>query len=305
MIVDMLRAKGIVDRHLGAGISHKNGETSYFCPFCNHHKRKLQVNLTTNKWHCWVCECRGLSVASLLRKSNAPYELVVGVRDLYGESSNNSKHKYTRELTSLPEHYKPLHIPQKTPAYKQALHYATIKRGLSTIDILRYQIGYCESGPYAGMLIVPSYDENNNLNFYVGRSFYKEDISHKIPPISKDIVVFENQINWKEPIIVVEGVFDAISTKRNAIPLIGKTLPSTLKSKIISRTKKIYLALDKDALKTTITHAEYFIQNGVDVYLVELSGKDPNEVGYLGMLQCVEQAKKLTFLELVGIKLSL
>lgn len=307
MTLDLLQVKTILDKHLGNGVSHKNGETSYFCPFCNHYKRKLQINLTSQKWHCWVCESRGLTVSSLLRKSNAPFESLAKIREIYGESNFNSKSWISsRELVSLPEDYKPLHVPQKTPAYKQALHYATIKRGLSAVDILKYQVGYCDSGPYAGMLIVPSYDENNNLNYYVGRSFYKEEIPHKNPPVSKDIVPFENQINWKEPVIIVEGVFDAISTKRNAIPLIGKKILGNLRSKILTKgVRKIYLCLDRDAFKDSVREVEYFLNNGIEVYLIQLAQKDPNEAGYPTMVDAIQRAKKVDFFDLVQYKMGI
>jgi hypothetical protein len=42
--------------------------------------------------------------------------------------------------------------------------------------------------------------------------------------VSRDIIGFELFINWNVPIILCEGVFDAIAIKRNAIPLLGKTI---------------------------------------------------------------------------------
>ena len=44
--------------------------------------------------------------------------------------------------------------------------------------------------------------------------------------------MFENQINWDEPITLVEGVFDAMAVKRNAIPILGKFIPKTLNDSI-------------------------------------------------------------------------
>lgn len=307
MTIDLLQAKSIIDGHLGNGVAHKNNEVSYFCPFCNHYKRKLQVNLINQKWHCWVCESKGLTISSLLRKSNAPFESISKIKELYGESRYTTRQSsHLKVLVSLPENYKPLHIPNNTPAYKQALHYATVRRGLSAVDILRYRIGYCDEGPYAGMLIVPSFDENNNLNFYIGRSFYKEERVHKLPPVSKDIVVFENQINWKEPIILVEGAFDAISTKRNAIPLIGKKILGNLKIKLLTKgVRKLYICLDSDAIKDSVGEVEYFLNNGLEVYLVQLPGKDPSEVGYDKMIEVIDKAKKIDFLDLIQLKMVL
>ena len=41
------------------GIEAKGPELIFYCPFCNHYKRKLQVNVDTQQWHCWVCDVKG------------------------------------------------------------------------------------------------------------------------------------------------------------------------------------------------------------------------------------------------------
>ena len=43
------------------------------CPFCHHHKPKLEVNFTENKqgnnpWQCWVCGKRGKTIKSLFKQ---------------------------------------------------------------------------------------------------------------------------------------------------------------------------------------------------------------------------------------------
>ena len=45
------------------------------------------------------------------------------------------------------------------------------RRGVTSLEIIKYQIGYCEEGPYKHKVIVPSYDEYGMLNYFVGRSF--------------------------------------------------------------------------------------------------------------------------------------
>lgn len=309
MTINLLQAKHIIDEHLGSGVSHKkSGEISYYCPFCNHHKRKLQVNLNTQKWHCWTCDQKGREIGSLLKKSNAPLHQYKKIKEIYGESTINKNigQNFSREIVGLPEHYKPLYINQGTPDYKNALHYILNVRKLTPMDVLRYQVGYCEEGPYAGMVIIPSFNEANMINYYVGRSYYDNaTIKHKNPPVSKDIIGFENQINWKEPIVIVEGAFDAIATKRNAIPLFGKIVPYVLRSKIVTHSKKIYIALDKDAFKSSIKEIEYFMNNGIEVYYVELPEKDPGELGYHKMVECVNLSKPVDFFKLMTLKLTI
>jgi DNA primase len=306
MTINLLQAKQILDKHLGTSDSHRNNEISYYCPFCNHYKKKLQVNLSTQKWHCWVCDNKGQTIGSLLRKSNAPIETLHKIKDIYGESRIPVVYEPGREIVSLPTGYKPLYEKQNTPDYRNALHYVMKQRGLSAMDILRYQVGYCEEGPYAGMIVIPSFDSNNNLNYYVGRSYYKSTITHKNPPVSKDVIGFENQINWKEPIVIVEGAFDAIATKRNAIPLFGKKILSNLRARILTeKVKTIYLALDGDAFADSVKEIEYFLNNDIKVGLISLPGKDPSEVGYVSMVDAIANAKRVDFFDLVKFKMLL
>lgn len=307
MMINLIQARHVLDDHLGTSIQHKkSGEVSYYCPFCNHYKPKLQVNLNTQKWHCWVCDNKGQTITSLLKKSNALSQTHKKIKEIYGDSNFIGKTDI-REVVGLPEAYKPLYIPQNTPDYRNALHYVMNVRKVSPIDILRYQIGYCEKGLYAGMIIVPSYNNLNTINYYVGRSFYDSTaIKHKNPPVSKDIIGFENQINWKEPVVIVEGVFDAIAVKRNAIPLFGKKILANLRSKILSeKVQKLYLALDSDALKDSVKEVEYFLNNGIEVYIVQIHSKDPSEVGYFSMVDAINKAKKMDFFDLITYKMSL
>lgn len=307
MTTSLAQIKEVLDRELGTSVQHrKEGEYSYFCPFCNHYKPKLQVNIFTQKWHCWVCNAKGLTIHSLAKKLNLSSEILKLVRGCYEGSVNSRFDTDARELVGLPEDYKPLYINNNTPDYKNALHYVINKRGVTPTDILRYEIGYCENGPYAGMIIIPSYSSDGNINYYTGRSYYDNTTyKHKNPPVSKDIIGFDSHINWNEPVILVEGAFDAISTKRNVIPLFGKIVQKSLKTKIILNCKQLYVALDKDALAMTIDTIEYFLNQGIDVRLVNLNAKDPNEMGYVNMVKAIHESKKVDLSLLLKLKLDL
>ena len=124
MTINLLQAKHILDEHLGTSTSHKkSGEMSYYCPFCNHYKKKLQVNLLTQKWHCWVCDSKGQTLSSLLKKSSAPITSFKKIKEIYGDTKSDGRYDSGRELVSLPEDYRPLHVNHNTPDYRNALHY--------------------------------------------------------------------------------------------------------------------------------------------------------------------------------------
>ncbi len=120
----------------------------------------------------------------------------------------------------------------------------------------------------------------SKLNYFTGRSFEKDvKIKYKNPSVSRDIIPFELFINWDIPFILCEGPFDAIAIKRNVIPLLGKNIQSNLMKKIVmSSVEKIYIALDKDAQKQALSFCERLMNEGKEVYLVDMHDKDPSEL---------------------------
>ena len=292
------------------GKSHKRARENYAftCPKCNHHKPKLEINLHTdengqNPFECWVCGFKGRTIKSLLKQLQVPaeqaYEILKYVRkgDEVGYAPTS--------VVELPKEFQPLYTATTTSIIANKVRSYLYKRGFTDKDFLKYNIGYCTSGQYTGRIIIPSYGENNQLNFFVARTF--EDAYHKYrnPECSKDIIGFENLINWSQPIILVEGVFDAIAVKRNAIPILGKSLPKALIKKIVSSTvEDIYIALDRDALKKALQYVEQFLNMGKKVYLVDMQDKDPSEMGFINFTHHVQQAEEMDLGKLLRYKLS-
>ena len=66
----------------------KGTDAVYFCPKCHHAKRKLEISLTTGKYHCWVCGLSGMNLGTLLRKLNAPSEHY----EILGEFKNHNNY---------------------------------------------------------------------------------------------------------------------------------------------------------------------------------------------------------------------
>jgi DNA primase len=270
---------------LGSYLTLRGNELAFYCPFCNHHKQKLQVNTETQKWHCWTCNSGGKKLTSLLRKLDVDRNTISIIREIYGDSNYNPQQEdvETKVYISLPKEYISLNEPPKgfNPEYKQAINYLT-QRGITQKEIVKYNIGYCKDGLYARRVIIPSYNSDGSLNYFISRSYYQDEkMKYKNPPISKNIICFESQINWKEPIILCEGVFDAITIKRNAIPLLGKFPSKQLVEKIfMSGVSNIVISLDNDAINEALKAAEYFRKNGINVRMMYLKDKDAAEMGY-------------------------
>lgn len=121
--------------------------------------------------------------------------------------------------------------------------------------------------------------------------------------MSKDIVPFELFINWSSPLILVEGMFDALAVKRNAIPLLGKHIQRELMKKIVtSEVKKIYIALDQDAQKDALKFCEQLLNEGKEVYLVNMQEKDPSEMGFKEVTKLIQETTPISGYDLMSLK---
>jgi hypothetical protein len=296
---------------LGFGKQTARGNYAYHCPLCKHHKPKLEVNMSENSkgenpWHCWVCDKKGKKLYQLFKAVEVPPETMAELKAIVKYVGPETDVQVETKV-SLPKEFKPLTNIQKSNIIgRHALSYIK-SRGITEEDILKYGIGYCETGRYANMVIIPSFDERGNINYFTGRSFEKEpSVKYRNPSVSRDIIPFELFINWELPLILCEGPFDAISIKRNVIPLLGKNIQTKLMKKIVmSSVEKIYIALDKDAQKQALDFCEKLMQEGKEVYLVDMQDKDPSEMGFNNFTKLIQETYPLTFSGLLEKKLFL
>jgi DNA primase len=301
----------LVESVLGKGTSTSKGNYAFKCPFCSHHKNKLEVSLRTtskkeNFWHCWVCDTKGKTIRTLFKQAKATPDKFQDLNLLIQPTANEIT--VSNEVLALPAEFIALNgiysdkIAQIEA--KHALKFLT-KRNVTKDDIIKYNIGFCKEGSYGGRIIIPSYDANGILNYFVARAYKESDRKYKNPPVaSKEVIGLELYINWDAPIILCEGMFDAITIKRNVIPLLGKVLHNTLMEKLVkSSVDRIYIALDNDAKKDALKHAEKLMSYGKEVYMVELEGKDANEIGFEAFLNTLEHTEPLTFQSLLEKKL--
>ena len=296
----------LLNRVLGdSGVKlKKQNEFMYWSPFITHHKRKLQINIQTQKWHCWVSNTGGRNLFQLFKKVNASREQFNELVELVGEPKySRVKKQDKKDLVRLPDEYKPLWNGGDGIVKRHALTYM-YKRGFTDDDILKHNIGYCDEGKYSNRIIIPSYDSDGQLNFFVGRDFYKSKLKYLNSFTSKDVIGFDLFINWDEPIILCEGVFDAMSFKRNAIPLFGKTMSKRLHKKILQqKVKKVFLALDDDAQVDAMKISEKLMNEGIDVRNIDLKNGDPNDIGFKKLTKMLGETEETNFLDLMKYKL--
>ncbi len=308
-----LKLLQLLESVLGKGKSTSGNNVAFFSPFTSHYKPKLEIDINTtsdgqNAWHCWISDKKGRSINSLFKQMNLGKQYFEQLSKIIQSAKykNFDTEEKVIEVIALPEDYRPLWKPKKTPDFRNAMSYLK-KRGVTIFDILKYRIGYCESGEYSGKIIIPSYDCTGQLNYFVSRAYYEADkYKHKNPKISKDIIGFDLTINWEEPIVLCEGSFDAIAIKRNAIPLFGKIIQPNLQKKIIEkRVKDIYICLDEDAIRNALSIAEKFMGEGLNVYFIELKEQDASDLGFRRITEIIENTGVMTFEKLMQLQMGL
>ena len=258
-----------------------NQEHLFFCPYCEHHKRKLSINIEKNKYKCWVCDTRGLDVYQVIRRHGSFENIrewrvltnkveLTGLENIFAEPEEEKE-----EEISLPPEFNTLTDAGLPITARSAMNYLN-KRGVTKSDILRWKIGYCRDGEYRNRIIVPSFGMSGCANFFVARSYTGDWMRYKNPQVNRNIIFNELYVDWTKDIILVEGIFDAIRAYSigTSIPLLGSTLrtESKLFQGIVRHGSRVYLALDSDAERKSSSIASNLMGYGVDTHTLDTRG---------------------------------
>ena len=278
----MLSEKIKIVRNVLGYCKRQNNEYLFKCPYCNHHKNKLSVNFNSNVYKCWICDARGKNIRRLVRRFGSMNDLSKW-DTLTGHDFASSKQTLEnllfsteedrveeRQFIELPPGFKTLTRKSKSVSDYPAYNYL-LNRGLSDMDILKYKIGYCTEGKYKNRIIIPSFDSEGYLNFFVARSYIGDKMKYKNPNVSKDIIFNELDVDWDADVVLTEGVFDAI-VARNAVPILGSTLRETsrLFQKIINFDSSVFIALDPDAEKKAMNLVANLLKYDIEVWKMDL-----------------------------------
>lgn len=251
-------------------------------PTCRNDVNKYNLNYNSPKriFHCFKCKYSGF-VHKVVRdyggKEN--YEklnLFLPYDDLGFNIFKKPQVNYDNITCEWPDDYRILSKNWGTYLYKQALNYLLYERKLTLNEIEKYKIGYTETGNRRFRIIIPSFNKNNNLNYYEARKYLKNinPVYLKPKEPDKNLIIFnEKNINWDLPIFLVEGVFDMFRIP-NSIPMLGKKPSDLLLQKIIKYSKHVVICIDEDAFSDAYELYSLLISLDIDVYLVDMKGKD-------------------------------
>jgi len=230
------------------GLSHPDG------------KFNLEINTSKRMFRCWKCDEPKFSgsLARLIRKfgSNADYEIYKSYADIFGSEEYSVEIDEESIKIELPYEMIPFSKYEiGNSQHFEAYNYLVNERKISKEIILKYRIGFCLSGRYAKRIIIPSYDKNGHINYFVARSYDKSNkkFPYDNPKSNKNLVIFnEGYLNWDSTIFLVEGVFEMFSLPTNAIPLLGKVLSTKLFLTLKEKKPNIIIILDPDAYSNSI-----------------------------------------------------
>jgi DNA primase len=285
------------------GVSYRsNNELLFRCPYCEHHKKKFSVNLDKGYYKCWVCDTRGKNIYRVIRRFGTYHNKSQWLQLTSEIDYNKLEDFFTekseeKQVLEMPDGFVSLANKDIPPTGFAARNYLR-KRDISKQDIVWWKMGYCSKGEYEGRIIIPSFDDEGDLNYFVSRSYDKAFYpKYKNPPASKNIIFNDLFVDWSSDIILVEGIFDAIVAGRNAVSLLGSTLNqhSVLLRKIVKEDAGVYIALDPDAKKKELEIIKTLLDFDIEDWKVDIG--DNEDVGSMKKEQfqkCLENATLIT-----------
>lgn len=249
------------------------GQISFDCPVCaaekgldkGDGKGNLEINYSKHLYKCWSCgETLGtqgplgrLFDKHATKAQKKVYNLIKP-EELKQQEAKKPKLKLPEGYTTF-EDSNPRFIP-----HIEAYRYLQ-SRGITDELIKKYKIGYTVTGDFAYRIIVPSFNKEGALNYFVARAWVQKKMKYKNPTAEKDQIIFnEGLIDWDKDIHICEGAFDAFFLD-NSIVMLGKKMSDLLFSTIYEKANgNIIICLDEDAFQDALKL--YHTLNGGRLY---------------------------------------
>ena len=263
-----------------AKLSNDNKNVIVFCPVCKSQgkdKLKLAIGVEKGMYHCWVCETKGKNIGRFALKYSTQKKAAT---DLYSYFKTGKKDEQLRiekeKVVKLPEDFR---LIATSRCHEAKLARAYLKnRGFKNQDIWRFRAGISNKYEYKNRVIFPSFDKDQNINFYTARTYNKnQKRRYQNSKISRRDIIFKDlDIDYNQELILVEGVFDLLHTPFNSTCILGSWLDEKYKlfQKIIKNKTPIILCLDPDAIDKAQKIAKKLYSYNIDVKISQHRKKD-------------------------------
>ena len=259
------------------------------CPNCGYSdKKKFVIRTSDDACHCWVCGLKGKNLAPIIKRYFSQ-QLLEEYIHVFGADKLISAdlEKIERKLM-LPTGFKLLVHSLKTidPDVRSTIEYVK-SRGLSEDDMWFHKFGTSVDYSMHRRVIMPSFDLEGRLNYYVARSIdIKTKPKYLNAGVNKQSIVFnEMNIDWKKPVTIVEGPFDLTKCDKNTSCVLGSGLSdnSLLFARIMQNMTPVILALDSDMQDKQQRIAKKLDEFGIDVKILPLN--DRHDVGEMTKIE--------------------
>jgi DNA primase len=243
---------------LGSPHQHyeSKGQISFDCPVCADEKGldngdgkgNLEINYIRHVYKCWACsETHGTQgplgklFDGYATKAQKKVYNLIKPEELKQDDKKKVRLRLPEGFTTFKDS-NPRFIPH-IEAYKYLQ-----SRGITDDIIDRFKIGYTATGDYAYRIVVPSYNTENTLNYFVARAWVPKKMKYKNPPVPKDEIIFnEGAVDWKKDVYLCEGVFDSFFLP-NPIVMLGKKMSKLLFETLYLKAEgNIIICTDGDA----------------------------------------------------------
>lgn len=249
---------------------NENEQLQVNCPRCQEReglshpdgKFNLEINTAKRMFRCWKCDEPRFSgsLGKLVRLfgSRIDYEVYKSYAGSFHDYDIDEDQTEFIEVKLPDEMIGFSQMDVTNPEHFEAYNYLVNERKISRDVILKYRLGFCTTGRYAKRIIIPSYDKDGDVNYFVARYYgtdqkLRKHAPYRNPKADKDAIIFnEGLVNWDSTVYLVEGAFEMLSFPVNIVPMLGKTLSTTLFKKLKETKPEVVVLLDPDAYKNSI-----------------------------------------------------
>ena len=222
------------------------------CPFCKDPKKlKMNIRLDSELYHCWVCNNKGRNLGRLIKQKKP--SMLATYFEKFGKNFayNLDEILAEEDPVVLPEGFRLLMQYTSDPdamAIRNYMH----ARGYTDRHLWEYRVGYTDEWKWRRRAIIPSFDMEGDLNYFVTRAIDDTPYTYINAKANKRHIIFNDiDIDWDaSTLTIVEGPLDWMKCRRiNAVCILGSSLTedSILFQKLVRSSMDVILSLDPDA----------------------------------------------------------
>lgn len=231
---------GLILESIAGKRANAEGWVRVCCPLCEERKGSrdrnfsLAVQVQSSVFTCWRCGAKG--------------KVDEDLSDGMPEPRAPADAPEERKVFDPPEGFEPFATLVNSIFARPAWEY--ILRRLPEATVLRYGLGACMFGRLAGRIVIPLQYPDGAWSGWVARDWTgKLRPKYLYPPGMSRGVMFNRkalEVETDEPVLVVEGCFDALPHLPHAVACLGK--PTAHHSELLLAAKRpLAIALDGDA----------------------------------------------------------